>query len=243
MVGIRLRKILPNLFTLGNLLCGFLAIINVVEGTKANLVHAAWWIVIAGVFDLLDGKVARLMRSASPFGVELDSLADIVSFGVAPAVLINSFVFLNAGNLGYFLCFCFLSAGAIRLARFNTTATTVKKRHFTGMPIPAGACIISSYVMFSENVWTGLANFDIAIALVIFSSLAMVSKFKYAAFPLISFAGKLKTVKSLLTISVLLLIVAFPNELFFPAGILYLLSGPVGFISVPAFNYVFRKEL
>ena len=123
----RIIALLPSAVTLGNLLCGYLAIINVVEG---SLTHAAWWIIIAAVFDLLDGKIARLTGSASLFGVEFDSIADVVSFGAAPAVLFHQHMLADAGNAGYFLAFVFLAAGAIRLARFNTTATTGEKASF-----------------------------------------------------------------------------------------------------------------
>ena len=98
--GKDIRRVVPSLFTLGNLLCGYLAVINVIEGA---LTHAAWWIIIAAFFDLLDGKIARLTGTASEFGVEFDSIADVISFGIAPAVLIHQYSLVGAGNLGYFL--------------------------------------------------------------------------------------------------------------------------------------------
>jgi CDP-diacylglycerol--serine O-phosphatidyltransferase len=227
------------MFTLGNLLCGFLAVINVIEG---NMTHAAWWIIIAAIFDTLDGKVARLTGCASEFGVEFDSIVDVVSFGVAPAVLFHSYSFTDAGNMGYFMGFVFLAAGAIRLARFNVKATTGKKYYFTGMPIPAGAGILSSFVLFSEHVWQGFANFDVAVALVILTSLAMVSTFKYSLMPKISFSSRWDIIRSVWFISHLIVVALFPDEVFFPTGIMYLLSGPVRFISVPAYNFVFHRS-
>ncbi len=95
-------KILPGLFTLGNLFCGLLAVINAGKGIY---ITAAWWIIIAGIFDALDGKIARLTHSDSKFGIEFDSLADVVSFGIAPAVLIYSYILSDAGNLGYIIAF------------------------------------------------------------------------------------------------------------------------------------------
>ena len=234
----RIIKLLPSIFTLGNLLCGFLAVINVIEG---NLTHAAWWIIIAAIFDTLDGKIARLTGSASGFGIEFDSIVDVVSFGVAPAVLFHSYAFTHSGNLGYFLAFCFLAAGAIRLARFNINATTGKKYYFTGMPIPAGAGILASFILFSENVWGGITNFDFSVALIVLTSLAMVSSFKYSVMPKISFSKKTDTIRSIWFISHIIIVACFPDEVFFPTGILYLLSGPVKYFSVPAFNYVFQK--
>ena len=112
------------MFTLGNLLCGYLAIVNVVEGT---FVFAAWWIIIAALFDALDGKIARLTGGSSPFGIEFDSLADIVSFGAAPAIMFYRYALVDAGRAGAMVMFMFLAAGTIRLARFNTKATTRKK--------------------------------------------------------------------------------------------------------------------
>lgn len=186
-----IRKMLPSMFTLGNLLCGFLAILTVVrESGSSSFVTAAWWIIIAGVFDALDGKIARLAGSSSKFGVELDSLADVVSFGIAPAVLFYTFTLKSAGSLGYFLGFCFLACGALRLARFNITATTSEKNYFKGMPIPAGAGILASFVLFSEKVWGGLAHSDFSVVLIILTSLMMVSTFKYNVLPKISFKTK-----------------------------------------------------
>jgi len=233
-----MKRFLPSIFTLGNLLCGFLAVINVIEG---SLTHAAWWIIIAAIFDALDGKIARLTRTASEFGIEFDSIVDVVSFGIAPAVLFHTYALTNTGNIGYFLAFCFCAAGAIRLARFNISATTGKKHYFTGMPIPAGAGILASFILFSENVWNNLAHFDFTVALIVITSLAMVSNFKYNVFPKISFSKKSDTIRSIWFISHITVIAFFPDEVFFPTGILYLLSGPVKYISVPAFNYMFHK--
>ena len=232
------KRILPSLFTLGNLLCGFLAINNVVDGSYAS---AAWWIIIAGIFDALDGKVARLFGSSSEFGIEFDSIADVISFGVAPAVLIYQYALNEGGGIGQFLAFCFMAAGAIRLARFNLKATTGKKTHFTGMPIPSGAGILASYVLFCENVWQGLAQFDFVIGLTILSSLAMVSHFKYSVMPRIGFGTRRDSIRSIWFICHILVVARFPDEVFFPTGILYLISGPVMSLTAPAVNHVFNK--
>jgi len=232
------RRIIPSLFTLGNLLCGYLAVINVIEGA---LTHAAWWIIIAGFFDLLDGKIARLAGAVSEFGVEFDSIADVISFGIAPAVLIHQYSLVGAGNLGYFLGFVFVSAGAIRLARFNLTATTGRKTHFTGMPIPAAAGVLSSYILFCEHVRGDLATFDMAVALVILTSIAMVSQFRYAVMPHIGFNSPRETMVSTMVLLVLVSVVKYPDEIFFPMGIAYLFSGPVISLTAPAFNFVTHR--
>jgi len=235
----RIIALLPSAVTLGNLLCGYLAVINVIE---ENLTHAAWWVIIAAVFDLLDGKIARLTRSASLFGVEFDSIADVVSFGIAPAVLFHTYLLVDAGNIGYFLTFIYLAAGAIRLARFNTTASTGKKHHFSGMPIPSGAGILCSFILFSENVWGGLATFDVALALILVTSAAMLSNIKYMAMPKISFSRKSDTAMSLWLTLVILGCIFYPDEVFFPMGILYLFSGPFMHVTVPAYHHVFHRE-
>ncbi len=233
------RQMIPSLFTLGNLLCGFLAVVNTVGEAY---VSAAWWIIIAAIFDALDGKVARLTHSSSDFGIELDSIADVVSFGIAPAALFHTYILRQGGGAGIALSFVFLAAGAIRLARFNTTASTGKKFHFTGMPIPSGAGILASFVLFSENAWGGFATFDTAGVIVILSSLAMLSTFKYATLPKIGFGSKFEIMKSAWFISHIVLVIMFPDEIFFPTGILYLLSGPVRSITVPAVNHVLHKS-
>ncbi|MFC1693654.1 CDP-diacylglycerol--serine O-phosphatidyltransferase [Candidatus Latescibacterota bacterium] len=237
----KIRQTVPSIFTLGNLFCGFLAILNVVEGTGSSYITAAWWIIIAGIFDALDGKIARITGTSSEFGIEFDSLADLVSFGVAPSVLFFSYILSQAGRLGYFLAFCFLAAGAVRLARFNTIATTLKKHYFIGLPIPAAAGILASYVLFSENVWGGIANFDFAVVLVMLTSLAMVSSFKYSLMPKIAFNSAPDILRSIWFVTHILIIIRFPDEVFFPTGILYLLSGPALYFSTPAVNHVMHK--
>jgi len=237
-MGTTIRRIIPGLFTMGNLLCGYLAVINTIEGSYT---HAAWWIIIAGIFDALDGKVARLTDGASDFGIEFDSIADVVSFGIAPSVLFHSYIFTGSGNFGYFVAFCFLAAGAYRLARFNVSASTGAKKHFTGMPIPSGAGILASFILFAEHVWSGLSNFDIAVAVVALTSLAMISGFKYETLPRFHFTSKSELTKSVLFIGLIIAIIMYPDEVFFPVGILYLVSGPIQSISVPAIAHVFHK--
>jgi CDP-diacylglycerol--serine O-phosphatidyltransferase len=241
MQGQRVKVALPSIVTLGNLLCGFLAVANVIEGTPAAMVSAAWWIIIAGILDALDGKVARLTGTSSKFGVEFDSIADVISFGLAPAALFYRYSLAGAGRIGLALGFLFLAAGALRLARFNISATTGSKKYFTGMPIPAGGGILASFVLFSENVWSGLNSFDFAVVLIILTSLAMVSRFRYGVMPKISFRTGAGTIKSACFLGNVVLIVFFPDEVFFPEGLLYLVSGPLRYAMGPAFFQVFHR--
>jgi CDP-diacylglycerol--serine O-phosphatidyltransferase len=240
-MSVRLLRALPSVFTLGNLLCGFLAVANVIEGTRESFISASWWIIIAAILDTLDGKVARLTGTSSEFGIEFDSVVDVVSFGLAPAVLIYRYSFAGAEKVGLAIAFCFLAAGAIRLARFNITASTGPKTYFTGMPIPAGAGILASYVLFTERVWNALFMFDVATALVLMISLAMVSRFRYGALPKLGFRSAKGRVRSILFIGNILLIALFPDEILFPEGILYFLSGPIAFLSAPALVHVFHR--
>ncbi len=240
-MGFRLRSILPSIFTLGNLLCGFLAVANVMEGDPASMISAAWWIIIAAILDALDGKVARLTGTSSEFGIEFDSIVDVVSFGVAPAALIYKYGLSGGGKIGLAVAFIFLSAGAIRLARFNTTATTGAKTAFTGMPIPAAAGILASYLLFTERVWSGLQGYDFAVGLVVMCSIAMVSRFRYGILPKLGFRSRKSTFRSVLFIANVVFIAIFPDEILFPEGILYLVSGPVAFLTAPAIVHVFNR--
>ncbi|CAN5501926.1 CDP-diacylglycerol--serine O-phosphatidyltransferase [soil metagenome] len=177
------RSIVPNLFTLANLFCGFAAIIAALEN---SIERAAFLILLSGIFDALDGVVARLTRSASEFGVELDSLCDAVSFGVAPSVILYMAFFHSMGNWGQLLASLPALAGVLRLARFNVQLTSLEDKHyFRGMPIPAGAFAILSYVVFVHPTttipeeWKPLAITTVTVLV----ALAMVSTIKYDNLP------------------------------------------------------------
>ena len=232
------RAMLPGMFTLGNLFCGFLAVTNTIEG---HYVTAAWWIIIAGIFDALDGKIARLAGASSEFGVEFDSIADVVSFGLAPSALFYSYTFKGAGQIGYVIAFGFLGAGAFRLARFNMSASTGKKFSFTGLPIPSAAGLLASYILFTEKVWGGFGSFEFATLLVLLTSFAMVSGFKYSTFPKVGFSNAKDIAVSTWFISHMLIVILFPDEMFFITALMYLMSGPVRYFMTPVVNTVFHK--
>jgi len=177
------RSIVPNLFTLANLFCGFAAVIAALEN---SIERAAFLILLSGIFDALDGVVARLTRSASEFGVELDSLCDAVSFGLAPSVILYMAFFHTMGNWGQLLASLPALTGVLRLARFNVQLTSLEdKQYFRGMPIPAGAFAVLSYVVFVHpstlipEEWKPAA----IIAVTVLVSLAMVSTIKYDNLP------------------------------------------------------------
>ena len=146
-----LRKsafIVPSLFTVGNMLCGFAAILASMQGRFAA---AGWLIVLAGVLDGLDGRIARLAHATSEFGKEYDSLADVVSFGVAPAILVYQWRLVMLGRWGLALAFLFLVAGSVRLARFNVSTAKATKGFFTGLPIPAGAAAVTLLALLNPS--------------------------------------------------------------------------------------------
>ncbi|MDX1811717.1 MAG: CDP-diacylglycerol--serine O-phosphatidyltransferase, partial [Gammaproteobacteria bacterium] len=180
--------LLPNLFTTGCLFSGFYAIVYAMAG---NFEQAATAIFVAMVLDGLDGRVARLTNTASEFGVQYDSLADMVSFGLAPALIIYELSLNGMGKLGWLVAFVYTAGGALRLARFNTQAATADKRFFQGLPSPAAAAVVAGLVWISAEY--NLSGEDIkwfALVLTLMAGLAMVSNIRYYSFKDIDFKGK-----------------------------------------------------
>lgn len=169
-------SIVPNLFTAMNMFSGFFSIISASQG---NYIYASWLIVIAAVFDALDGFMARLTKSSSELGVELDSLSDVVSFGAAPSFILYKTYFFQFETLGIILSSLPLIAGGFRLARFNVQLVGFDKSYFTGLPIPSSALTIVFFVLgFYNNGFDGIES-QIIIPLVLVLSFLMVSKVKY----------------------------------------------------------------
>ena len=149
---LRVRRgvyLLPNLFTTGGLFCGFYAIISTI---KEEYLLSAIAVLVAQVFDALDGRVARMTKTSSHFGVEYDSLADLLSFGMAPGWLLYTWALRSLSPFGWLAAFVFVICGALRLARFNVQATGVQKYTFTGLPIPAAASVVASAVLEEDAV-------------------------------------------------------------------------------------------
>jgi CDP-diacylglycerol--serine O-phosphatidyltransferase len=191
--------LLPNLMTAGNLFCGFAATIRIVEGAllqasdpaaAAHLFHTAIWFILAAcVFDLLDGRLARLGGQDSPFGREFDSLADIVSFGLAPALMVYRIVLQEFPRVGWIVASIYLVCGALRLARFNCIAAAGGEgpsKDFKGVPIPAAAGLIASLTLFMLWLSAGerhLGHWRFVLPfLMIFLSFMMFSQFRYPSF-------------------------------------------------------------
>jgi len=218
------RSIVPNSFTVGNMLAGYMSMFFAV---KQDFIMAAWMIGLAAFLDAIDGKVARITNSSSKFGVEYDSLADVVSFGVAPSVLIYQFYFIHLENVGFLFSFMPLLFGSIRLARFNVQLSGFTKTHFSGLPIPAGAITIISYIVLIEKYFDGQPFPRMMMAVTVIVSLLMVSNVRYEVAK-VSLRGNLKH-KVFLGFLVILGIgiLVYPYLLIFPTMLLYIGGGLV----------------
>jgi CDP-diacylglycerol--serine O-phosphatidyltransferase len=169
--------LLPNLFTTGALFAGFYAIVMAMNG---RFEHAAAAIFIAMVLDGLDGRVARLTHTQSAFGAEYDSLSDMVSFGVAPALVMYSYALKGLGKLGWIVAFIYCAGAALRLARFNTLLDVQDKRWFQGLPSPAAASLVAGMVWVAvDNRFSGTDVRVFAAALTAFAGLSMVTSLKF----------------------------------------------------------------
>src|SRR4051812_23112240 len=146
-----MRKIyiVPNFVTTANMFCGFYSII---ASIRSEFSSSAWAIVGAGIFDMLDGRIARLAKATSQFGVEYDSLSDLISFGIAPGILLYQWALEPYDRLGWSAAFLFVTCGALRLARFNVNSGTQPSTYFQGLPIPMAAGVVSTFIIFNQAV-------------------------------------------------------------------------------------------
>jgi CDP-diacylglycerol---serine O-phosphatidyltransferase len=175
------KKFVPSLFTILNAFCGFMSIVNSSNGYYEQ---ACAFIVYAAIFDVLDGLVARILKSSSDFGVELDSLSDMISFGAAPSFLLYSVHFKDFNGYGMIVSSMIMVFSAIRLAKFNITLVGYEKDKFSGLPTPAVAITIITYIYFYHNKVFNPQLSNIFINIITYGlSLLMVSRFKYPAFP------------------------------------------------------------
>lgn len=226
--GGRMRRVVvvvPSAFTLGNLFFGIWAIVTAYNG---DFVWAGWFIVFAGVLDMLDGRIARLSNAGSRFGAELDSLVDLTSFGVAPALLVYMQEFSTAGRFAWLICYFYVVAAAIRLARFNVMAGTGRPSGwFTGLPSPAAGMTLAVFHAFSRTDWyasamsvVNLQQQGLAI-LTLLLAVLMVSNVQYPRWP----AAGLGSVKRVAGLAVYLLVLAggllAPEHFLFPLGLAY----------------------
>lgn len=217
--------LLPNLFTIAGLFAGFYAIVTAMEG---YFNYSAVAIFVAMIMDFFDGRVARLTNTQSAFGAELDSLSDMVSFGVAPALVIYSWSLEGLGKLGWLAAFIFAAAGALRLARFNTQALVADKRYFQGLPIPAAAGVLASMVWLcvdSEILGDVVSIITAVLAIII--AVLMVSNVRYYSFKEIDLKGRVPFVAILLVVLAFVGISLDPPKILFLIFFCYALSGPI----------------
>jgi CDP-diacylglycerol--serine O-phosphatidyltransferase len=217
--------VLPNLFTTANLFCGFYSAIASMKGMYEI---AAVAILIAVVLDSLDGRIARMTHTTSRFGGEYDSLCDLVTFGVAPSLLLYNWSLLAYGKWGWLGAFLFCVCGALRLARFNVQIGVIDSRVFNGLPIPGAAAAVATgvllyYYLGGEGRFSNLSIMIIVIAL----SLFMVSSIKYYSFKDLNFFSRKPFMSFVLIVLILVIVVAEPEIMMFTFAFGYSLSGPV----------------
>lgn len=217
--------ILPNLFTSASLFGGFYAIIAAIHGRYEA---AAIAVVLSGILDGIDGRIARFTKTSSVFGTEYDSLADLVAFGVAPAIIVFQWALKPFGRLGWLAAFMYVICGALRLARFNVQKNQVETGFFKGLPIPAAACSIASLVLFSGIFNNILMSRPVIILIMIYTlSFLMVSTINYPSFKEFDIRNR-KPFNVLVSVILILMVVAYrPKVMLFIIMISYLLSGPV----------------
>lgn len=222
------KSVIPNFFTSLNILCGFLSVINSLEG---KIVTASWLIFIAAVFDTVDGLMARLTKSGSDFGIEFDSLADVVSFGMAPSVLYYKAYFSSMGIIGLILSFLPLLFGSVRLARFNVIFAGKEKNKYVGLPIPHAAISSASFIIFNFYFWNQIFLTRILVPQLIFICLLMVSPVEYYTMPKLSFKhGYKNTIGVLLIILLAVVLSLFPNETLYMLNSCYILWGVIRYL-------------
>ena len=228
--------LLPSVLTTFGMFAGFYSIISSING---EYTAAAISIMIAMLWDTLDGRVARLTNTQSAFGAEYDSLADLVSFGLAPALLVYEWTLSDLGRFGWFAAFVYLACAALRLARFNTQVGSADKRYFQGLPSPAAAGVIATMIWL--KIWT-YAFFDsdvisigyyLGAAITIICGLLMVSNVRYYSFKELD--AKKASFRFLLAIVLSLIVLLYkPNIVLFTGFFFYMLSGP--FITIAGLN-------
>jgi len=215
--------LLPNLFTTAALFAGFYAI---VQAMNNNFDQSAVAIFVAMVLDGLDGRVARMTRTQSAFGAEYDSLADMVSFGAAPALVIYEWVLRDMGKLGWIAAFVYVAGAALRLARFNTLLEVADKRWFQGLPSPSAAAVVAGFVWIVEDLGYAPAGFRVlAWFVTVFAGLTMVSNLKYYSFKAINLKKSVPFVAVLLFVVFIALLSYQPAVVLFAGFVAYFLSG------------------
>lgn len=224
--------LLPNLFTTGGLFAGFYAVIAAMRG---DFEAAPIAVLAALILDGLDGRIARMTNTQSKFGAEYDSLADMVSFGVAPALVMFSFALGDLGKFGWSAAFIYVACAALRLARFNTQIDTADKNYFTGLASPSAACLIVSAVWVCSDLgWVGAdLPGEVTVLLACLTATAgilMIANFPYYSFKGVDFHGRVPFVVMILVVLVFGLVTLDPALVLLIASLGYAASGPVNLL-------------
>lgn len=225
----RVVIVVPSAFTLANLFFGFWSIVSAING---NFLWAGWFIVLAAVLDMLDGRVARMSNAGTRFGAELDSLVDMVSFGVAPALLMYLIEFSSGGRFGWVVCYLYTVCAALRLARYNVQPTAdLPSKWFTGMPSPAAGMLLATWYPFSQTPFyrDSIAYLDLQhqglVFLVLVVAALMVSNIRYPKFPSVGVRSAQGWFGLIFLIAILAGAITAPAVFLFPLFLSYLLFG------------------
>jgi len=238
------RSFIPSIFTIFNMFAGFLAILQIHQG---HIVTAVVLILAAMVFDSLDGKVARWLQQQSDFGVEFDSLADIISFCLVPSLMVYTLYVSDMGIIGAMIGFFPLLFGGVRLARFNLSATPQKKDYFTGLPVPAMAVTIASFVWFNKSVFGHTGDPKLALSLVLVLSFMMVSNIRFSSTFHITFRnGPFGTFRSIFILLSSIIVIIFRGYAIFPVMCIFIITHILAWIvgyEEPRTHFSMRRKV
>ncbi|AWL12647.1 CDP-diacylglycerol--serine O-phosphatidyltransferase [Saliniradius amylolyticus] len=217
--------LLPNLLTTAGLFSGFYAVVSAMNG---HFEAAAIAIFVAMIFDGLDGRVARMTNTQSDFGAEYDSMADMISFGIAPALVAYSWGLTDMGKLGWLASFVYVAGAALRLARFNTQLSVADKRFFQGLASPASAALVAGLVWVGVEYDIKGTDYGPIVAFITAAAgLLMVSNFKYNSFKEVNWHGKVPFVALLVVMLVFVIVATQPSLVLFIVFALYAIAGPI----------------
>ncbi len=233
--------LLPNMMTLGALFSGFYAVI---AGMSGDFNEAGWAILIAGILDGLDGRIARLTNTQSAFGAQFDSLSDMVSFGVAPALIMFSWAFAPLGRLGWAASFIYVSCAALRLARFNVQLGTVDKRFFVGLQSPLAAAIVTfvPWVGYKYGLEVTPLLAYLAAILTVFAGFLMISNYNYFSFKELHFKGTVPYMVFVFVVILLVVVAQNPHEVLLTMAVTYAISGPAIWVYKKQFKKLAPKK-
>ena len=217
--------LLPNLFTTAALFAGFYAIVAAMSG---RFEAAAVAIFVAMVLDGADGRIARMTNTQSAFGAEYDSLSDVVSFGLAPALVAYELTLSGLGKLGWLVAFLYAAAAALRLARFNTQLGTADRRYFQGLPCPAAAAVVAGWIwVCTDHEWASTNIAGMTAAITVATGLLMVSNVRFHSFKELDLKGRVPFVAILVVVLIFVLVSTDPPIVLFSVSLCFALSGPV----------------